>query len=76
MDSLCSLHPSDDVFTAENRAVFKKLFSYAQFKDQKCLYDQFVQVYKEIKIKLFELNKMSRNEANYGDIRVLAIELG
>lgn len=37
-------HTYDDEFTPQNKVVFKKLFDYTEFKDQKELFNKFVEV--------------------------------
>lgn len=63
-------------FTLENRNLFMKLFGHSEHMDQKNLFENMVEAYKEIKIKLGELNRMSRNLVKYNDIQSLNDELG
>lgn len=65
-----------DEFTPENRSSFKKLFNYAEYKDQKGLFDQFLSVFKKIKTDLVELDKLNRNQSRYKDIKQLTMDLG
>jgi len=67
--------PESEVFSAENRAVFKRLFTYSEFRDQKGLFDQFVRASKEIQSRLNELAKMGRGQARYAETRSLAGDL-
>jgi len=64
-----------EVFSAENRAVFKRLFTYSEFRDQKGLFDQFVRASKEIQSRLNELAKMGRGQNRYAETRSLAGDL-
>jgi len=68
-EELVNSRTNVEVFSAENRAVFKKLFNYGEFRDQKGLFDQFVKVFRKIQSKMSELNKMNRSQSKYSDIR-------
>ena len=62
-------------FSPQNKQLLERIFNFSEIKDQKCLLDDFMIVFKHVKRQLLDLDKFVRQKSRYNGMQELTAEL-
>ena len=62
-------------FSPQNKQLLERMFNFSEIKDQKCLFEEFMIVFKHIKRQILDLDKFARHKSRYNGMQELTVDL-